>query len=157
MTKLTGNFNLVMSGLIEVASVFVCHEGAWEWLQACGSVAACFSVCFCVIGGLRDRHLFCVRGSKMSFNNRAYQRTVVFLDKRLISIPNNTETSRLTNAWRVMDISFTKNNTAAEIGDILMRAFPPLAGKDLSLMFTSFRCVITLRIVVPIRSFSTKS
>lgn len=68
----------------------------------------------------------------MSFNNCTYQRTVVFLDKRRIRVPNNAETSRLTNAWRVMDISFMKNNTAAEIGDILMRAFPPLAGKDLS-------------------------
>lgn len=68
----------------------------------------------------------------MSHSKRAFQRTVVFLEKRLNAVPTNAELSRLTNARRVMDITFTKNNTAAEIGDIIVRAFPSLAGKDLS-------------------------
>ena len=55
-----------------------------------------------------------------------------FLEKRLNAVPTNAELSRLTNARRVMEITFTKNNTAAEIGDIIVRAFPSLAGKDLS-------------------------
>ena len=69
---------------------------------------------------------------KMSHSKRAFQRTVVFLDKRRTTVPTNSEMSRLTNARRVGDISFTKNNTATEIGDILVRTFPSLAGKDLS-------------------------
>ena len=47
----------------------------------------------------------------MSFSNRAFQRTVVFLDERRRAVPNNAEMSRITNARRVMDISFTKNTT----------------------------------------------
>ena len=68
----------------------------------------------------------------MSFSNRAFQRTVVFLDKRRRAVPNNAEMSRLTNARRVMDISFTKNTTASQMGDILVQVFPSLAGKDLN-------------------------
>jgi len=54
------------------------------------------------------------------------------LEKRRNAVPNNAEMSRLTNARRVGDISFTKNNTDTEIGDILVRTFPSLAGKELS-------------------------
>ena len=68
----------------------------------------------------------------MSHSKRAFQRTVVFLEKRLNTVPSNAELSRLTTARRVMDIVFTKNNTTAEIGDIIVRAFPTLAGQDLS-------------------------
>lgn len=54
------------------------------------------------------------------------------MEKRRKAVPNNAEMSRLTNASRVGDISFTKNNTDTEIGEILVRTFPSLAGKDLS-------------------------
>ena len=68
----------------------------------------------------------------MSYNKRAYSRTFVFLDKRRTSVPSNAELSRLINARRVMEISFTKNSTSAEMGDKIVRAFPSLTGKDLS-------------------------
>lgn len=68
----------------------------------------------------------------MSHSKRTFQRTVVFLEKRQNTVPTNAEMSRLTNARRVGDISFTKNNTATEISDILVRFLPSLAGKDLS-------------------------
>ena len=54
------------------------------------------------------------------------------MEKRQNTVPTNAEMSRLTNARRVGDISFTKNNTATEICDILVRFLPSLAGKDLS-------------------------
>ena len=56
---------------------------------------------------------------KMSHTNRALQRTVIFVEKRLNTVPTKAELSRLLNTRHVMDIAFTKNNTAAEIGDIM--------------------------------------
>ena len=96
--------------------------------------AACLSVCFRVYIKVTKRLKLrvCDLSHKMSHSNRAFQRTVIFLEKRRNAVPNNAEMSRLTNARRVGDISFTKNNTDTEIGDILVRTFPSLAGKDLS-------------------------
>lgn len=68
----------------------------------------------------------------MNHSKRAFQRTVVFLDKRHRSVPNKTELGRLATAKRISDISFTKNDSSSQIGDLLVRAFPPLTGKDLS-------------------------
>ena len=68
----------------------------------------------------------------MSHSNRAFQRTVVFLEKRLNAVPTKAEMTRLSNARRVAEIAFTKNNTASEIRDIMIRAFPSLARKDLN-------------------------
>ena len=61
----------------------------------------------------------------------AFQRTVVLLEKKRTAVPVNAEMSRLINARRVMDIAFTKNHTASQIGDLLCGAFPSLVGKDL--------------------------
>ena len=74
----------------------------------------------------------------MNYTERAFQRTVVLLEKRRIAVPVNTEISRFVNARRVMDIAFTKNHTASPIGDLLCSTFPSLARKDLS------GCVVAL-------------
>ena len=68
----------------------------------------------------------------MSHSKRTFQRTVVFLEKKRNTVPTNADMIKLTNARRVGDISFTKNDTATEIRDILVRSLPSLAGKDLS-------------------------
>ena len=74
----------------------------------------------------------------MNYTERAFQRTVVLLEKRRNAVPVNTEISRFVNARRVMDIAFTKNHTASPIGDLLCSTFPSLAGKDPS------GCVVAL-------------
>lgn len=68
----------------------------------------------------------------MSFSNRSYNRTVVLLDKRLQAVPGNLESHRLQDAGRGKEISFTKNCSAARIGELLQSNFAFLAGKDLS-------------------------
>lgn len=68
----------------------------------------------------------------MSFSNRAYYRTVVLLNKRLQAVPGNLESHRLQDAGRVKEISFTKNCSAARIGELLQSNFAFLAGKDLT-------------------------
>ena len=67
----------------------------------------------------------------MSYSKRAVQRTVVLLEKKRTAVPVDAEMSRLINARQVMDIAFTKNHTASQIGDLLCGAFPSLVGKDL--------------------------
>jgi len=67
----------------------------------------------------------------MSHSNCTFQRTV-FFGKRLNAVLTKAEMSRLSNATHVAEIAYTKNNTASEIRDIIIRAFPSLAGKDLS-------------------------
>ena len=54
------------------------------------------------------------------------------MEKKRNTVPTNADMIKLTNARRVGDISFTKNDTATEIRDILVRSLPSLAGKDLS-------------------------
>ena len=56
----------------------------------------------------------------------------MFLEKRLNVVPTKAEMTRLLNARQVAEIAFTKNYTASEMRDIMIRAFPSLAGKDLS-------------------------
>ena len=63
----------------------------------------------------------------MNYDERAFQRTVVLLEKR-----RNAEMSRFVNAMQVMNTAFTKNHTASPIGDVLWSTFPSLTGKDLS-------------------------
>ena len=52
----------------------------------------------------------------------------MLLEKKRTAVPVNAEMSRLINARRVMDIAFTKNHTASQIGD-LCGAFPSLVEK----------------------------
>ena len=68
----------------------------------------------------------------MNYSERAFQRTVVLLEKRRNTVPVNAEMSRLVNARRAMNTAFTKNHTASPIGDVLCSTFPSLTGKDLS-------------------------
>ena len=44
----------------------------------------------------------------MSYSKRAFQRTVVLLEKKRTAVPVNAEMSRLINARREMDIIFFK-------------------------------------------------
>ena len=44
----------------------------------------------------------------MSYSKRAFQRAVVLLERKRAAVPGNVEMSRLINARRVMDITFTK-------------------------------------------------
>ena len=64
-------------------------------------------------------------------SNRALSRTVVFLDKRLNSVPSNVYYERLLRGGRVMDIAFTRNSTPDEIWGKFMDCFPTLAASDL--------------------------
>ena len=68
----------------------------------------------------------------MNYGERAFQRTVVLLEKRRNAVPVNAEISRFVNAIQVMNTAFTKNHTASPIGDVLWSTFPSLTGKDLS-------------------------
>ena len=52
----------------------------------------------------------------MNYGERAFQRTVVLLEKRRNAVPVNAEMSRFVNARRVMNTAFTKNHTASPIG-----------------------------------------
>ena len=60
----------------------------------------------------------------MNYGERAFQRTVVLLEKRRNAVPVNAEMSRFVNARRVMNTVFTKNHTASPIGDVLCNTFP---------------------------------
>ena len=64
--------------------------------------------------------------------NRALSRTVIFLDKRLTSVPSYVYYERLLKGGRVKEIFFTKNTTSQEMGDKILDCFPSLAGSDLS-------------------------
>ena len=77
----------------------------------------------------------------MNYSERAFQRTVVLLEKRRNAVPVNAEMSRLVNARRAMNTAFTKNHTASPIGDVLWSTFPSLAGKYLS------GCVVALSLL----------
>lgn len=68
----------------------------------------------------------------MTYNNRAFSRTVVLLDVRRNSVPRSVEYNRLENSGRVKDIHFTKNTDSSQIGDILQVSFPSLVGQDLT-------------------------
>ncbi|XP_044175899.1 serine-rich adhesin for platelets-like isoform X2 [Acropora millepora] len=68
----------------------------------------------------------------MSFNKRAFQRLFILLDKKLQAVPGKLENTRLENAGRVKEISFTKNCSASRIGRLLESSFSSLAGQDLS-------------------------
>ena len=65
-------------------------------------------------------------------SNRALSRTVVFLDKRLNSVPSNVYYARLLRGGRVKDIAITRNSNPDEIGEKLMDCFPTLAASDLN-------------------------
>ena len=69
---------------------------------------------------------------EMSYSKRAFLRTFVLLDKRIQAVPSKPYWERLANGGRVKEIVFTKNTTAAQIGDKIKDAFPSLAGSDLS-------------------------
>ena len=49
----------------------------------------------------------------MNYSERAFQRTVVLLEKRRNAVPVNAEMSRFVNTRQVMDSAFTRNHTAA--------------------------------------------
>ena len=68
----------------------------------------------------------------MSFNNRAFSRTFILLDKRTQAVPSRPYWDRLVNGGRVKEIVFAKNTTAVEIGEKIKDSFPSLAGSDLS-------------------------
>ena len=65
----------------------------------------------------------------MNHSKHAFQRTVVFLDKRPRSVLDKFEMSRLTTARRIADILY-KEPQLIENGEFLLRAFLSLAGKD---------------------------
>ena len=44
----------------------------------------------------------------MIYSKRAFQRAVVLLERKRVAVPRNAEMSRVINARRVMDITFTK-------------------------------------------------
>ena len=44
----------------------------------------------------------------MIYSKRAFQRAVVLLERKRAAVPGNAEMSRVINARRVMDITFTK-------------------------------------------------
>ena len=79
----------------------------------------------------------------MNYGERAFQRTVVLLEKRRNAVPVNAEMSRFVNARRVMNTAFTKNHTASPIGDVLCSTFPSLAGKYLSGCVVAFVTLVT--------------
>lgn len=64
--------------------------------------------------------------------NRALSRTVIFLDKRLTSVPSYVYYERLLKGGRVKEIFFMKNTTSQEMGGKILDCFPSLAGRDLS-------------------------
>ena len=68
----------------------------------------------------------------MSYNNRAFSRTFVLLDKRTQAVPSKPCYDRLVKGGRVKEIFFTKNTTADEIGEKIEDAFPSLVGSDLT-------------------------
>ena len=65
-------------------------------------------------------------------SNRAFQRTVVLLDKKLQAVPSKPYWERLARGGRVKEIGFSRNTLAHQIGDKIKDCFPSLAGSDLS-------------------------
>ena len=53
----------------------------------------------------------------------------MLLEKKRTAVSVDAEMSRLINARWVMDIAFTKNHTASQIGNLLCGAFPSLVEK----------------------------
>ena len=68
---------------------------------------------------------------------------IVHLDKRFKRAPTKKELKTLKDPGRVKDLAFTKNNSAWDIGRLLLSSFNSLSGVDLPLTSTS--CILFSR------------
>ena len=65
-------------------------------------------------------------------SNKDFTRPLVFLEKKLPSVPQKSRLEALKKDGRVKDITFKMRHSPREIGRLMLASFPALLGMELS-------------------------